>query len=103
CANEPHPFLCRLASSCVVAMAPFLAIACLCMFGLPAYSAVQQVESVGLTVSNLDSEVRFFTQVLPFEEVSRVEIKGEAADDLLGLRLAVLQVVRLRLGNENIT
>jgi len=103
CANEPHPFLCRLASSSVAAMAPLLAVAYLCMFGLPAYSAVHQVESIGLTVKDLDGEVRFFTHVLSFEEVSRTESKGQAADDLLGLQHADPKVARLKLGNENIT
>ena len=56
------------------------------LFGQSAYAAVHQVESIGLTVSDLDSEVRFFTQVLSFEEVSCAEIKGQPADDLLGLR-----------------
>lgn len=103
CANEPPPFLCRLASSPAAVVAPFLTIACLCIFGLPAYSAVHQVESIGLTVNDLDREVCFFTQVLPFEEVSRAEIKGQPADDLLGLDLVDLRVARLRLGGENIT
>ena len=76
---------------------------CLCLLGLPAYSAVHEVEAVGITVNDLDREVRFFTQVLPFEEVSRAQIKGRAADDLLGLHQADLKVARLRLGSEHIT
>lgn len=82
--------------------APFVAMAVLCLVGLPAYCAVHQVESVGITVNDLALEVHFFTQVLPFEEVSRAEIKGQAADDLLGLQPADLKVACLRLGNENI-
>jgi catechol 2,3-dioxygenase-like lactoylglutathione lyase family enzyme len=78
-------------------------MAWLYLFSLSAYAAVHQLQSIGLTVSDLDAEVRFFTQVLPFQEVSRAEIKGQAADDLLGLRLANLKLARLRLGDEIIT
>src|SRR5689334_6327536 len=102
CANEPQPFLYRLTGGSISMAAPFVAMAVLCLFGLPAYCAVHQVESVGITVNDLALEVHFFTQVLPFEEVSRAEIKGQAADDLLGLQPADLKVACLRLGNENI-
>lgn len=103
CASEPRPFLLRSVSASIALVALLLSAACLCLCGLPAYAAVHQVESIGLTVNDLDREVLFFTQVLPFEEVSRSEIKGQAADDLFGLRLADLKVARLRLGNENVT
>src|SRR5512141_3495631 len=69
---------------------------------LSASSAVREVQCVELTVDDLDREVRFFTQVLPFEEVSRSEAKGRATDDLLGLNDARLRVAQLRLGNERI-
>lgn len=75
----------------------------LCRAGLCAYSAVHETESIGLTVNDLDRELVFFTQVLPFEEVSRAEVKGRAADDLLGLRDVDLRVARLKLGSEQIT
>jgi len=86
-----------------VVLAPFLSIACFCLFSLAAYSAVHQVDSVGLTVNDLDREVSFFTQVLTFHEVSRTESKGPATDDLLALNHVNLRVARLRLGSENIT
>src|SRR5262249_40200025 len=68
----------------------------------PASSAINEVQSIGLTVSDLDSEVRFFTGLLPFKKVSRWEAEGSATDDLLGLKDAQLQVVQLKLGNESI-
>jgi len=68
-----------------------------------ASSAVREVQGIALTVDDLDREVRFFTEVLPFEEVSRSESKGQATDELLGLKEAQLRVAQLRLGNERIT
>jgi catechol 2,3-dioxygenase-like lactoylglutathione lyase family enzyme len=69
---------------------------------LQAFSAVHCVQSIGITVSDLEREVRFFTQVLPFEEVSRGEVKGQAPAQLLGLPHAELKTVVLRLGSETI-
>jgi catechol 2,3-dioxygenase-like lactoylglutathione lyase family enzyme len=50
---------------------------------------VQEVTSVGMTVSDMDRSVAFFTDVLTFEKVSDVEGAGQ-------------RVVRLRLGTEQI-
>jgi catechol 2,3-dioxygenase-like lactoylglutathione lyase family enzyme len=85
-----------LARSCVTVLVLLSAILC-------ASSAVTDVRSIGLTVNDLDSEVRFFTQVLPFNEISRCEAKGRAVDDLLGLQGARLRIVHLKLGNEGIS
>jgi len=100
CASEPAPFFSQWAArSANVALAAVL----LFLAPLPASSAVHQVESIGLTVKDLDPEVRFFTQVLPFEEVSRSEFKGQASAHLLGLPQAELKVAVLKLGSESIT
>lgn len=69
---------------------------------LQASSAVTEVQSIGLTVADLDNELRFFTQVLPFKEVFRSETKGRTTDELLNLRNAQTRVVHLALGNESI-
>jgi catechol 2,3-dioxygenase-like lactoylglutathione lyase family enzyme len=70
---------------------------------LPASSAVHEVQSIGLTVNDLASEVGFFTQVLPFVEVSRREVKDRAIGDPLGPPGDQLHVAELKLGSERIT
>ena len=70
---------------------------------LQASSAVTEVQSIGITVADLDNEVRFFTQVLPFKEVARSEAEGRTTDELLNLRDAQVRVVHLALGNERIS
>jgi hypothetical protein len=45
----------------------FLLVALLVVARLSAQAAVREVESIGLTVDNLDRELEFFTKVLPFE------------------------------------
>ena len=66
-------------------------------------SAVQELQAVGLTVNNLSNEVRFFTEVLAFDEVSHYESTGQVVNDLLGLQNDHLRIAKLRLGNEYIT
>jgi catechol 2,3-dioxygenase-like lactoylglutathione lyase family enzyme len=69
----------------------------------PAFSAVHEVRSIGLTVNDLDREVRFFTQVLAFEKVSSPAPDTRESARLLGLQNPNLKVAALKLGNERIT
>lgn len=63
-------------------------------------AAVTSVESVGMTVSDMDASVEFYTRVLTFEKVSDVEVWGEEYERLQGLFGVRMRVVRLRLGDE---
>jgi catechol 2,3-dioxygenase-like lactoylglutathione lyase family enzyme len=62
----------------------------------------QEVAAVGMTVSDMDRSVAFFTNVLTFEKVSDVEVAGGEQERLLGLFGVRMRVVRLRLGSEQI-
>lgn len=62
--------------------------------------AVKAVESIGMTVADMDRSVDFYTQVLSFEKVSDIEVAGEAYEDLEGVFGLRMRVVRLQLGNE---
>jgi catechol 2,3-dioxygenase-like lactoylglutathione lyase family enzyme len=61
---------------------------------------VTAVESIGMTVSDMDRSLEFYTMVLPFEKVSDVEVAGEALEHLQGVFGVRTRVVRLRLGEE---
>ncbi|BAC89102.1 VOC family protein [Gloeobacter violaceus] len=65
-------------------------------------SAVQAVAAVGLTVSDIERAVDFYSGVLDFQKVSDVEVAGEAYDRLQGLFGLRMRVVRLRLGTEDL-
>jgi catechol 2,3-dioxygenase-like lactoylglutathione lyase family enzyme len=68
----------------------------------PAAVAVEVVMAPGMTVSDMDRSVRFFTEVLTFEKVSDVEVAGaeyERMEGVFGLRM---RVVRLKLGAESL-
>lgn len=63
---------------------------------------VRAVESVGMTVSDLDRSVGFFTRVLSFEKVSETEVAGEDYERLNGLFGMRARVATLRLGEETV-
>jgi catechol 2,3-dioxygenase-like lactoylglutathione lyase family enzyme len=65
-------------------------------------AAITQVESVGMTVSDLDRAVSFYTEVLPFEKLSEKEVQGPELETLEGVFGAHVRVARLRLGNETL-
>jgi catechol 2,3-dioxygenase-like lactoylglutathione lyase family enzyme len=61
------------------------------------------VDTVAMTVADMDRSVSFYTEVLTFARVSDVEVAGpeyEHLDGVFGLRM---RIVRLRLGDEYLT
>jgi len=62
--------------------------------------AAQAVATVGLTVSDMDSSVAFYTTVLDFEKVTDRELDGEPYETLQRVFGTRQRVVRLRLGEE---
>ncbi len=63
---------------------------------------VEAVASIGLTVGDMDRSVEFFSKVLSFEQVSDVEVWGDAYERLQGVFGLRMRVVRMRLGDEQI-
>jgi catechol 2,3-dioxygenase-like lactoylglutathione lyase family enzyme len=62
----------------------------------------RSVEAIGMTVSDMDRSVSFFTNVLTFEPVSDVEVAGQEYDRLQGVFGTRMRIVRMRLGEEQI-
>jgi catechol 2,3-dioxygenase-like lactoylglutathione lyase family enzyme len=62
--------------------------------------SVTAVDSVGITVSDLDRSVEFFSKVLSFEKVSEVEVAGTEYEHLQGVFGLRMRVARLKLGDE---
>jgi catechol 2,3-dioxygenase-like lactoylglutathione lyase family enzyme len=63
---------------------------------------VQGVDAVGMTVSDLDRSIDFYSKVLSFEKVSDVEVAGDDYEHLEGVFGLRMRVVRMRLGDEAI-
>src|ERR1051326_274580 len=64
--------------------------------------AVGALDSIGITVSDMDRSVDFFSKVLSFEKVSDSEIVGPEYEHLQGLFGMRARVVRMKLGDESI-
>jgi catechol 2,3-dioxygenase-like lactoylglutathione lyase family enzyme len=63
---------------------------------------VTAVDVVGLTVSDMERALTFYTRVLPFVKVSDQEFSGRPYELLSGVFGARSRVVKLRLGSEEI-
>ena len=81
---------------CVAVMSPVPSVAS----SVPLH--VTAVDVIGLTVSDMDRALTFYTTVLPFSKVSDVEVSGRQYELLSGVFGARSRVVRLRLGTEEI-
>jgi catechol 2,3-dioxygenase-like lactoylglutathione lyase family enzyme len=64
--------------------------------------SIERVDSVAITVSDLDHALAFYTGVLPFELVARTEVAGEAYEHLFGVFGMRAEIAELRLGSERI-
>ena len=64
--------------------------------------AVEQVSSVGMTVSDMDRSIEFYSKVLSFEKVSDIEVTGEDYERLQGVFGLRMRVVCMKLGDEAI-
>ena len=59
-----------------------------------------QVDSVDMTVSDMDRAVDFYSRVLSFKKVWDIEVAGETYENLEGVFGVRMRVVRMQLGNE---
>jgi catechol 2,3-dioxygenase-like lactoylglutathione lyase family enzyme len=67
-----------------------------------AHAQVMAVDSVGITVSDMDRAVAFYGDVLTFTKESEHEVAGSEYEHLFGLFGMRLRVVRMRLGEERL-
>jgi len=61
---------------------------------------VTSVDSIGLTVSDLDRSVEFYSKVLSFEKVTETEVDGSDYEHLQGVFGLRMRTARMRLGDE---
>jgi catechol 2,3-dioxygenase-like lactoylglutathione lyase family enzyme len=65
-------------------------------------SLVTAVGPIGMTVSDMDHSLDFYTRVLPFKKLSDEEFAGENFEHVKGVFGLRIRVVRLQLGQEQI-
>src|SRR5262245_36722915 len=76
-----------------------------CSLVLSAFAVPQSpqvsVESIGMTVSDMDRAVEFYS-ALTFQKVSDIEVFGDDLEHLEGVFGARMRIVRMQLGNEHL-
>ena len=75
----------------------------LAFWSVPAFARepiVKSVEAVGMTVSDMDRSIEFFSKVLSFEKIGDVEVAGSEYERLQGVFGARMRVARMKLGGE---
>lgn len=87
----------KLAALCAL----FLALAVPQGFAQHA-ALVDGVEAIGISVSDMDRAVDFYSKVLTFQKMSDVELAGENYEHLEGVFGLRMRVVRMKLGDEYI-
>lgn len=86
--------------ACASVTAAFFTFA-FCLFTSSAQAQlVKSIDSIGMTVSDMDRSLEFFTKVLSFEKISDVEVHGSEYEKLQGLFGLRMRVARMKLGNE---
>src|SRR5438034_317384 len=76
-----------------------IALLTLCSVSIFAQSPKVAVESIGMTVSDVDRAVDFYS-ALTFQKISDVEVFGEEFEHLEGVFGARMRIVRMQIGNE---
>lgn len=65
-------------------------------------ASISSIDSVAMTVADLDRSVEFYTKILTFEKESEREVEGESWEHLYGVFGMKARIARLRLGNERL-
>ena len=69
---------------------------------LRSLAPAEAVDAIGMTVSDMDQALAFYTGVLPFKVAADVEVSGRSQELLTGVFGARLRTVRLTLADEAI-
>jgi len=71
-------------------------------FSISSFAQVEAVGPIGVTVKNMNTSIKFYSEVLGFKKVSDEEITGDAYEKLEGIFALHIRVVRMQLGDEQI-
>jgi catechol 2,3-dioxygenase-like lactoylglutathione lyase family enzyme len=69
----------------------------ICLSGV---AQVKKVDAIGITVSEMDRSVKFYSEVLGFKKISDTEVYGDSYEQLQNLFGLRMRIVRMQLGDE---
>jgi len=72
------------------------------LFSISSFGQVTGVGAVGITVKDMNTSVKFYTEVLGFKKISDKEFTGADYENLENVFGLNMRVARLQLGNEQI-
>lgn len=64
---------------------------------------MSSIKYIGMTVSNIEQSVKFYSEVLSFQKIKEVEVWGEDWEKLQGVFGLRMQIVQMQLGDEIIS
>lgn len=70
------------------------------LFPVISYAQVKKVGPIGITVSNMDRSVHFYSEVIGFKKINDIELQGEEYEQLQGVFGIRMRVVQMQLGDE---
>lgn len=73
-----------------------------CFIQLTAFTQIKKVDAIGITVSQMDRSVKFYSEVLGFKKVSDTELYGKEYEELQSIFGLRMRIVRMQLGEESI-
>ncbi len=72
------------------------------LFNTTLFAQVEKVDAPGITVKDMNTSIKFYSEVLGFKKISDEELSGEAYEKLEGIFGLHTRVVRMQLGDEQI-
>src|SRR5689334_6534326 len=64
------------------------------------FSQIKKVDAIGITVSQMERSVKFYSEVLGFKKINDVELYGTEYEQLQGIFGLRMRIVRMQLGDE---
>ena len=72
----------------------------ICLSQFTSFSQIKKVDAIGITVSQMERSVKFYSEVLGFRKISDVELYGTEYEQLQGIFGLRMRIVRMQLGGE---
>jgi catechol 2,3-dioxygenase-like lactoylglutathione lyase family enzyme len=70
------------------------------IFSAAVFAQIKKVDAIGITVSEMNRSVKFYSEVFGFKKVSDIELYGREYEQLQGIFGLRMRIVRMQLGDE---